>query len=61
MKYYLISQEDAVALGVLDIRRGNEKGYIVNEGDLAVSKEIAGRAVEMSHSEAIDYIHKNNV
>lgn len=59
MKYYKITQEDAFALGVTEYRRGNKDGYIVTAGDIAVSEEIAARAVEMSSSEAFEYIINN--
>lgn len=60
MKYYKITKDDALALGVTEFRRGGEKGYIVNEGDLAVSPEIASRAKELSRLEAHGFIKDNN-
>ncbi len=58
--YYIISSEDAHAIGVASFRRGNlHDGYVVTVGDLVTaSQEIKDRARPVSEQEAKEFIKK---
>ncbi len=58
--YYIINADDALTLGLAEIRRGNnEEGYVVNAGDLVTApEEIKDRARLVSEREAIEFINK---
>lgn len=59
-RYYIISAQDAMFLGVTEYRRGNaEKGYIVNGGDLATApQQIKNNAQEVTEQEALIFIEQ---
>jgi hypothetical protein len=56
-KYYIISAVQAGKLGLTAIRKGNhEKGYLVNGSDLLNSPQVRDEAVEVSITEAQNFI-----
>ncbi len=56
-RYYIISAAQAGKLGLTAIRKGNhEKGYLVNGGDLLNSQQVRDEAVEVSITEAQNFI-----
>lgn len=63
MKYFIIPQSIANALGITAYRYGNAAdGYLVNIGDLAVygmEKALSEGAREVSEREATEFVNKN--
>lgn len=56
-RYYIISAAQAGKLGLTAIRKGNhEKGFLVNGGDLLTSPQVRDEAVEVSITEAQNFI-----
>ena len=58
LKYYIISHDDAVRIGVTQYRRGTpQDGYVVHSGDFACATEdFLERAVEVTEEEASEFI-----
>ena len=58
IKYFIISHEDALRLGVTKFRQGSEKaGYLVHQGDMACATEdLMSRARQVSVTEAKEFI-----
>lgn len=59
MRYFLISKNDAITLGVDGYRRETAEGVIVTEADLLVSEDIAARATEVDAARARVLINKS--
>lgn len=61
MKYYIIREDLATELGLVAYSRGTaERGYLVNNGDLATCdidrEEESGRLTEVTTSKAKEFI-----
>lgn len=60
LKYYIISHDDALRLGVTKYRQGTPKdGYVVHSDDFAcATADFLERAVEVTEKEAVEFVKK---
>ena len=58
LKYYIISHDDALRLGVAQYRQGTpQDGYVVHSDDCAcATADFLERAVEVTEKEAVEFV-----